>query len=90
MIREKALTDENFRRQLIADPKAAILDLTGIMLPKSMNISVLQEEEHLYYLVLPPSQGHETNQELTEAELQAVAAGVDWIDIWNSVDTCLI
>ncbi len=55
----RALRDEEFRRQLIADPKAALeaelqrlhLDLR---LPPSLRVKVLEEDPDTLYLVLPP------------------------------------
>ncbi len=56
----RALRDEAFRQQLIADPRAALeaelarLQLE-IRLPETLRVKVLEEDPDTLYLILPPS-----------------------------------
>ena len=72
---EKAMKDDSFRKHLLEDPKTAFEQETGIILPSSFKITVLQEDQHNVYLILPPVQSGAGEDELTEAELASVAGG---------------
>ncbi|MBO1052034.1 MAG: NHLP leader peptide family natural product precursor [Dolichospermum sp. DET73] len=63
----RALKDESFRAELIANPKAVIEQEIGSKLPDKLEITVLEETEDTIYMVLPcnPYEG------LSEDELQA-------------------
>jgi len=63
----RALKDESFRAELIANPKAVIEQEIGSKLPDELEITVLEETEDTIYMVLPcnPYEG------LSEEELQA-------------------
>ncbi|MFD0960844.1 NHLP leader peptide family RiPP precursor [Paenibacillus chungangensis] len=50
---EKAWADAQFKKQLLADPKAAIKEAFNIDVPANVNLQVLEESEDSYYLVLP-------------------------------------
>jgi hypothetical protein len=50
---EKAWEDAEFKKQLLADPKAAIKDAFGIEVPDNVNIKALEESADNYYLVIP-------------------------------------
>ncbi|MFD0588907.1 NHLP leader peptide family RiPP precursor [Paenibacillus sp. GCM10027627] len=52
---EKAWADAGFKKQLLEDPKAAILAAFGIEVPANLQLKVLEETEDTYYLVLPQS-----------------------------------
>lgn len=75
---EKAMKDENFRKQLMENPKSAFELETGIPLPSSLTIKVMQEDQNNLYLVLPSMQAESVESELTEAELESVAGGTNW------------
>ena len=72
---EKAMKDESFRKQLIENPGAAIEDETGIKMPETLKIIVLEEDPQTVYLVLPQVYNQETEIELSESELEDVAGG---------------
>ncbi len=63
----RALKDESFRAELIANPKAVIEQEIGSKLPDELEITVLEETADTIYMVLPcnPYEG------LSEEELQA-------------------
>lgn len=78
----KALQDEDYRKALVADPKAVVEKELGVKLPESLTIEVLQETDDHACLVLPPTGGGE---ELTEAEL---ARPVELSDCWLVCTSC--
>ncbi len=49
----KALKDEEFKQQLLSDPKAAIAKEFEVELPEGLNIQILQEDSNTQYIVLP-------------------------------------
>lgn len=67
----RAAEDESFRTQLLDDPRGAIEHALGISLPESMTVHVHEESSTSAHLVLPPA------SKLSNADLQAVAGGID-------------
>jgi hypothetical protein len=49
----RAWADESFRERLKADPRAAVAEETGITLPGSVALEVLEETPDQAYLVIP-------------------------------------
>jgi hypothetical protein len=86
---EKAIKDESFRKQLIENPGAAIEAETGMKIPETIKIQVLQENHQTFYIVLP-AQKSLFEDELTEAELEHVAGGYtgDTTCFKDSILTC--
>ena len=84
---EKAMKDESFRKQLIENPGAAIEAETGMKIPETMNLKVLEEDPKTFYLVLPFTHGNNPEMELTEAELKSISGGVDFTpeNAWSSL-----
>lgn len=74
----KASESADFRARLRSDPKAAIEQDLGVALPASLTVEVHEDSATTAHLILPPA------AELSESELQAVAAGSDFarIDTW--------
>ena len=72
----RALKDESFRAELIANPKAVIEQEIGSKLPDELEIMVLEETEDTIYMVLPcnPYEG------LSEEELKA-SLGMSYEDV---------
>ena len=56
---EKATVDDDFRTELLADPKAAIKAELGIDIPEGFEIKVHEEAADTGHLVLPPSAAQE-------------------------------
>ncbi len=73
----KAEEDEQFRAQLLDDPRAAIKDATGLSVPDGINIRVLEDNATDYHLVLPPA-----GRNLSDQEIGGLAGGVSDIDSW--------
>jgi hypothetical protein len=49
----RAWADESFRERLKTDPRAAVAEVTGVTLPQSVAIEVLEETPEKAYLVIP-------------------------------------
>jgi hypothetical protein len=64
---EKALTDEVFRKSLIADPKGTVEKEWGVSLPAAMTIQVHQETRDQLHVVLPAAAS--ASSELSSNEL---------------------
>ena len=64
---ERAMKDESFRRQLIADPHGALQQVLGVPLPETVSIEVVEETPGTMYLVLPPAENG--SPELSEEEV---------------------
>jgi len=71
----KATKDETFRANLLSSPKETLETELGISIPDAINVKVLEEDKNSFYLVLPPIINPETEDELTEAELEMVSGG---------------
>ncbi len=67
----RAAEDAEFSARLIRDPKGAIASEIGTAIPDRFDVEVHEDGATTAHLVLPPS------QELTDAELEAVA-GAGW------------
>ena len=65
--------DDVFRAQLLSDPKAAIQEVTGAVIPHAIKVEVHQESATTFHLVLPP------DSRLTEGEMAQVFGGA-WYD----------
>ena len=72
---EKAMKDEAFREKLLENPAAAIEAETGIRIPETIKIKVLEEDIRNVYLILPQNYSQNNDMELSEAELESVAGG---------------
>lgn len=66
----KAQVDQDFKKSLIDNPKAALCQL-GVKLPEDVVVKVVEESSKVLYLVLPAKP-----EELTEEQLDLVAGGL--------------
>ncbi len=66
----KASEDMEFRQQLISDPKGAIEQEFGIVVPDDLNIEVHESNPETLHLALPAS------PQLTEKQLEQIAGGL--------------
>jgi hypothetical protein len=71
---DKAGKDAAFRRALLSDPKGTLGRELGVSLPEGLAVTVVEEAPGRCYLVLPAAAAHRT-EELSDAELEAVAGG---------------
>lgn len=73
VIIDKASEDEDFRAQLLSNPKEAISQAMGVTVPEGFTITVHEEDSRTAHLVLPP------NGKLSSGDLSAVAGGGHWM-----------
>ena len=76
----QAAKDEVFKKALLADPKAALESEFGVKLPEDVSYKVLEETANQQYLVLPAVPPAAPEDELSDAELEEVAGGVNMYD----------
>ena len=75
----RAWTDEAFRERLKADPRGAIADESGITVPQSISIEVLEETPEKAFLVIPSDRVAISDQELE------IAGGGTYLGLPESV-----
>ena len=75
---QKSIEDEDFRQQLLEDPKETLEGELETRLPEEVQVRAVEETADAIYLVLPstPMAGGEGG-ELSDQELGAVAGGWD-------------
>ena len=75
LIIARAGEDGEFRARLVADPRAAIEEVTGASIPDGLTVRVHEETSTLFHLVLPP------DSRMTEEEMAQVFGGIgSWGD----------
>jgi hypothetical protein len=77
----RARADPAFRQRLKADPRAAVAEETGIAVPESIAIEVLEETPEKAYLVIPTDRVAISDEELEVAGGQSygeIALGPLW------------
>ncbi|MFF2911904.1 NHLP leader peptide family RiPP precursor [Paenibacillus sp. NPDC057934] len=52
---QKAWEDPSFKQRLLSDPKSAIQEALGIIIPDSITLKAVEEDSNEFYLVIPPS-----------------------------------
>jgi hypothetical protein len=67
----RAWADEGFRERLRADPHAAVAEVTGVAVPESIEIEVLEETPEKGYLVIPLNRAA-----ISDEQLEAVSGGM--------------
>jgi hypothetical protein len=75
---QRSLQDEDFRQQLLSEPKAIIERAIGTQLPERVRVVALEESTDTIYLVLPSAsplvgEGGELSDELLES-----VSGAGW------------
>ena len=71
---EKAGENDEFRAQLLADPKSAIESEFDVSVPEGFTLNVHEESPESAHIVLPPNPGLSTEQ------LATAAGGTDGVD----------
>lgn len=76
-VQRTAVTDEEFRAELLKDPNAAIGKLAGEELPQDFKVKVIENDpKYAATFVLPPM----ADDELSDDELDSVAGGSCLLD----------
>ncbi len=77
-VRARADEDVEFRARLMKDPKKAIKEATGYLVPDGINIHVVEDNATDYHLVLPP-----VGRNLPDGEISGVAGGTNNYGPWG-------
>lgn len=89
----KAWTDENFKQELISDPKGVIARELSTDIPEGVEVQVMEETPTTYYLSLPMKPSVSAEGELSDEELEAVAGGGFKQSlkntVWGGIKGCL-
>ena len=72
---ERAWKDQEFREQLLRDPKGAVRHELGIELPPGLEIEVVEETAQKLVLVVPHRRDAAPPHALSASELENVAGG---------------
>lgn len=91
----KAWTDENFKQELLSDPKTAIAQTLQMEIPETIDVQVIEETPTTFYLTIPAKPIFSAEGELSDEELEAVAGG--WVkaavqvaySVYSGVKGCL-
>jgi hypothetical protein len=75
----KAWADDNFKQELLNDPKTAIAQTFKIDIPDSIAVEVLEEPPTTFYLTIPPKPFVGAEGELSDEQLETVAGG--WVKV---------
>ncbi|MEH2002624.1 MAG: NHLP leader peptide family RiPP precursor [Nostoc sp.] len=71
----KAWQDENFKQELLMNPKEVFERESGTKAPEGLQVTILEETPLHYYMVLPVKPNLDESEELSEEALEAVAGG---------------
>lgn len=72
-VQKKAVTDEEFREELLENPIAAIEKVAAVKLPEDFTIKVVENDpQYVATFVLPPM----VSSELSREDMDAIAGGV--------------
>lgn len=75
----KAWEDEEFRQELLTDPRAVFARETGQEIPEGFSVEVIEENPGSIKMVLPKNPSPVTAEgELTDEALEAIAGG-GWV-----------
>jgi hypothetical protein len=72
---EKCWKDPEFKKQVVANPKAMLEQHLGQKLPEQMKIFIHEEDASQIHFSIPPAPRNVT--ELSDADLEKVAGGTD-------------
>jgi hypothetical protein len=81
-ILDRAVTDRAFRQRLLVDPRPAILESFGVMIPATFRIKFIERDANVDALIVLPDEQH--GGELSDDDLETVSGGVaesaEWSD----------
>ena len=73
---DRSAVDAEFRKQLLAEPRRAILESFGITIPASFNVKFVEKDRGVDALIVLPD-FQPPGGELTDNDLEAVSGGHD-------------
>src|SRR5690349_17658037 len=73
----RAWSDETYRERLRSEPHAAVAEVTGVAIPETIDIEVLEETPEKGYLVIPVNRVA-ISEELLDAVSGGDAACTGW------------
>jgi hypothetical protein len=76
IVSEKLASDPAFRAALLADPRAALSEASGVQIPAFVTVTVHEESLTDVHLVIPAALG----DEIAEDDLELVAGGTSCWD----------
>ncbi|WP_410513677.1 NHLP leader peptide family RiPP precursor [Paenibacillus sp. BR2-3] len=56
---QKAWEDPSFKQRLLSDPKAALKEALGVIIPDNVTLKAVEEGSNEFYLVIPPARHRE-------------------------------
>ena len=84
-VQKMAVTDEEFRKELLDDPASVIERVAGEKLPEGFRVNVIENDPaYAATFVLPPM----ASDELDESDLDAVAGGACLVDMGCAAEAC--
>ena len=83
---QRSIGDDDFRRMLLEDPKAAVEQELGTRLPEGVQVRAVEETAQTIYLVLPSSSPLGGAGELSDQDLEAIAGG--GATFWGATCSC--
>jgi hypothetical protein len=66
----RAWADEDFRARLRSNPRAAVAEETGVVIPESIEVEVVEETPEKGYLVIPVNR-----VEISDEQLEVAGGG---------------
>jgi hypothetical protein len=71
---KRSCVDYEFRRQLLVDPRRAIREAIGVIIPMDFHVKFIEKDEGVDALVVLPD-FHRQDRELSDGDLRPVAGG---------------
>ncbi|MFI5333698.1 MAG: NHLP leader peptide family RiPP precursor [Chlamydiales bacterium] len=81
-----AWKDPRFKEKLLKNPRAALKEM-GLDIPENIQVKAIEDKSNSFTFVLPPS--IENAKEMSEQELERLAAGAGFADRQQTVISCL-
>ena len=73
---DRSRTDHGFRARLLVDPRAAIEEVFGVVVPHDFRVKFIERERGVDALIVLPDLQPQSG-ELSDGELEAVAGGAE-------------
>ena len=83
IVMQRASTDRRFRDRLLTEPRDAIRDVFGIVIPESIRIQFIEKSRDIDALVVLPDFVTAADGELTDGDLRTVSGGMEADYSWS-------